>query len=294
MKKMVIVDRNQSFSEVLAAALETKLLGWQVESVPLLPRKLHNYQFAIIRENLYRSHILDDLPRENLCLLSIDPKSEISKSGILQLRADLKIGDMVRQISMKLHQQISAAVDNPLLLLNTFEPHLRLKHRSLLLRDYSRQSYRIFYLPLMPLYRIPFALQQTTCDAGIADLLMRLDSGEDCGYQDLFNCFDDLDLLSIPHLNCGVEDLNNLSDSLLHTLVRLFHQLIKNQTDATVGLIETCEMSLRQIKSISMVVDGWYCDVPNNLSYGSKVARREIANIIADLPRHTVFTDISA
>ncbi len=292
MRRLAIIERDREFSEALKKHLTTKLLGWEIEILPLIPRRANEYNYLIVEESLCMKSSLQNMTSRKIILLSKSLNCS-DPARLYRIKRDLKITEIAASIIRYITDQ-NTGNDHPLILLNTFEAHLRLTHRSMLLRDYAKAEYQIFYLPLMPLYRIPFALQQTKTGGGIADFLLKLDCGLDCDWPDFAECFEDLDILRLPKLDCGLEDLCNLSDQLLHRLIKLFRELVKYQKKPTLGLIETSDISLKKVQQISNLVDRWYSDVPNNLSFGSQIARREMASIIANLPQHTVFTDISA
>lgn len=146
----------------------------------------------------------------------------------------------------------------------------------------SSAGSRIYYLPLMPNY---YCRQWSAADSGsgLTDLLLRISAGG-LSAQALgtFSAMDPLGRIQFRPTD-RADDLLQCRTEDLYRLCVMLRERIQGES-ASMLVIETAGMAFHQIRAILPLCDQVEVIIPEGSDYAADVLRREISDILADLP----------
>ncbi|MDO5737841.1 MAG: hypothetical protein Q4P65_01135 [Eubacteriales bacterium] len=158
-------------------------------------------------------------------------------------------------------------------------------------RQYRREVFKLlrlenrklFYLPLLPTYRLPLNLPRSQGE-NLTDLILAAESGASFGLNELAKVFAASDEHCFAPRLCGqVDDLLLLSDQVLRRLVENFIQLVKHYPGRTFGLIDCDGLAFRQLALVASLADSLSFD-PNLENKGNYASLSALENFLTKLP----------
>ncbi len=144
---------------------------------------------------------------------------------------------------------------------------------------------QVFYLPLVPLYRLDLDLHFKGPD-NLNDLLLSLTTGGELSPEDLGPLFEQQkDGFYAPRLAGHVDDLTALDPAALRPLVRAFRALLERYPGKTRGLIDCDGLNWEQIMTLSALSDAVVFDPPQAF-FARQSAARALENLLEEIPPH--------
>ncbi len=157
------------------------------------------------------------------------------------------------------------------------------------LKALLKQGLYVLYLPLKPLYRIN-DLEEKSLGKKLTDLLITLDQQESDSTSNLGHyLFMHSSGYMTFRLSTEADDLISCPPHLLRSLLLIIRQYLDKKSEPAIALIDCEQLGLDTTIRLIQLCDTFYADGVFTENDAGKVARRELAKILAALPASVEF-----